>query len=114
MGGRALLQWQGTLRQFLDDVPQRRGIKDPRGFAERAQGNMPDAQAALHLLQVASLLQAAQAGDDRAKKVQQQQDGVLIKEHQPVTGFIACRAHLMQTFQQRPKHLKILNAAHVG
>jgi hypothetical protein len=73
-----------------------------------------DTKETLHLVEFARLLQAAKAGDDRAKKVEQQQDSVLIKEQPPVARPVACRAHLMQMLQQRHKQLKVLDTAHVG
>jgi len=51
--------WQDFRRQFRDDLAEQFGVKDMRGFAERAQTGPRTAQFLLNLLEFAGLLDAA-------------------------------------------------------
>src|SRR5271165_3761132 len=60
----------GLGRQFLEDLVQGLGVKQPRGFAKGAQRRRPNPQSSLNGLQGRSLLQSAQAGNRGTKEVE--------------------------------------------
>ena len=66
-------QRRGLGRQFLEDLVQGLGVKQPRGFAKGAQRRRPNPQSSLNGLQGRSLLQSAQAGNRGTKEVEQQE-----------------------------------------
>src|SRR6266567_7081753 len=87
---------------------QQRRVKDVGRFTEGTQGRLVDPEALLHFRQRRRLLQAAQAGDYRVKKVQQHQAGILMVEQPSVPGAISLRASGPQMRQERFEHAKIL------
>lgn len=55
--------------EFVDDVLEAFGVEDAGGFAERAQRSPRTTELALHLLEFAGLLDAAERGDDGVEQV---------------------------------------------
>jgi len=110
-GQRFLLgQWQGRAQlgaQRDQHLVQQRRIKDVGRFTQGTQGRPADPETLLHLGQRRRLLQAAQAGHHRVKKVQQQQAGILIVEQLPVPGTVPLRRGQMEVVQERAQQAKI-------
>ena len=89
------------------------GVKQPRGFAERAQRRRPNPQPSLNGLEGRSLLQSAQAGNRGTKEVEQQEADVLVVEQLAVAGPIALGADVLEPRQQGHQCVEILQALDV-
>jgi hypothetical protein len=89
------------------DLVQQGRVEDVGRFTEGTQGRGVDPEAFLHLGQRRRLLQAAQAGHQRIKKVQQQQAGILIVEQLPVPGAVPLRRGAVEVGKERAQQTKI-------
>jgi hypothetical protein len=104
----------GLAGQFGNEWVECFGVKDVAGFAERAQGDALAAEQLLHLVELAGLLDAAQAGDDGVEEVEQQQGGVLVEEEIAIAGAVALCRLVVEAVEQRAENLEILQAAQIG
>ena len=107
------LQRQGFVRQFANDFPQRCSGKDAGGFAQRTEGNMAQAQEFLDFVHVAALLQAAEAGEDGVKEVEQEQPDVLIEKEPTVASLVACRTLVFEAFHQGQDQFEVFQALEI-
>ena len=86
------------------------GIEDAAGLAERAAGNPVAAEQTLHFVELAGLLDAAQALDDGVEEEQQEQAGILVIEQMAIAGVIACGGVVVQAVEQGPEDLEVLES----
>src|SRR5262249_41616847 len=105
LGQRELRAQVGPQRD--QHLVQQRSVKDIGRFTQGTQGRGVDAKALLHRSQGRRLLQAAQAGHHRVKKVQQQQTGILIVEQLPVPGAVPLRRGAVEVVKERAQQAKI-------
>ena len=89
------------------DFVQQRRVEDVGRFTEGTQRRLADPEALLHVGQCRRLLQAAQAGHYRIKKVQQQQAGILIVEQLLVPGAVPLRCGAVEIRKERTQQAKI-------
>src|SRR5258708_870741 len=109
-----VFEGQRPLRQLLHDRPQRRGVENAAGLAQRAKRGALDAEEFFNLGQAAGLLQAAQAGDNGAEEVEQQQAGVLVEEQLAVASLVACCADVLQAHQQFLEQREVFQTVQVA
>jgi hypothetical protein len=89
------------------DLVQQGRVEDVGRFTQSTQGRRADPEALLHVGQGRRLLQAAQAGHHRVKKVQQEQAGILIVEQLPVPGAVPLRRGAVEVVKERAQQTKI-------
>ncbi len=94
--------------QFVQDLVQCLGVKQPRGLAKRPQRRGPNAETALHRFERRSLLQAAQAGNRRTKEVEQEETDVLVVKQLAVACPIALGTDVPEPRQQGRQRIKVL------
>ena len=104
---------RGLARQFLEDLVQSLGVKQPRGFAERTQRRRPNPQSSLNGLESRSLLQGTQAGYRGTKEVKQQEANVMVVEQLSVARPITLGAEVPGPRQQGNERVEILQALDV-
>jgi hypothetical protein len=107
--GQRQVRAQAGSQRGQDFVQQGR-VEDVGCFTEGTQGRRAEPEALLHVGQGRRLLQAAQAGHHRIKKVQQQQAGILIIEQLPVPGAVPLRCGTVEVRQERAQQAKIFES----
>src|SRR4051794_1375888 len=100
--------------QFLEDLVQDPGVKQPRGFAKRAQRRRPNPQSPLNGLEGRSLLQSAKAGNRGTKEIEQQETNVLVVEQLAVAGPVALGAEVPEPRQQRYQGVEVFQTLDVA
>ena len=101
------------LPQFGDDFLQPLGLEDLGRFAQRAQSRPGATQLTLDVPQLTGLLDGTQGTDQRVEQKQQDQQAVLVEMQLAIAGLVALAPHLVQSGQQRPQLVEVLQPLHV-
>ncbi len=109
----AVNQGERLRGDVADKSVEQLGIEDAAGFAQGAAGDSVAAEQTLHFIEFAGLLDAAQALDDGVEEEEQEQTGVLVIEQATIAGVIAYRGVLVQTLEQGPEQLEILESLEI-
>lgn len=83
----------------------------PRGVIP---GGAADTQALQHHVPFGSLLQGAQAGEQRTEAIQQEQGGVLVVEQEAVAGLVPAAGGVVKAHQERAQQREGLEALPCG
>ena len=91
----------------------RSGSKTCRGLAERTERSPQATEFALHLAQLAGLLDGPQRADHGIEQEQQHEQAVLVEVQLAVAGLVALAADVVQARKQRGELVEVLQARHV-
>ena len=104
---------RGLTGQFLQDLVQGAGVKQPCGLAKRTQRCSPNPQSSLDSLKGRRLLKGAQAGDRGTEEVEQEETDVLVEEQLAVARTVALGADVLEPRQQGCKSVEVLQTLDV-
>ena len=76
------------------------GVENASGLAQGAEGNPANTEEFLDFLQLADLLEPAEAGDDAVEEVDEQEADILVAKELPVAGAIALGGDVAQGIQE--------------